>query len=116
MMNHWSTPLHYQGNLYGIFGFKEYGKAPLQCIDLQTGTIKWSKEGFGPGNLIRVGSTLVVLSDKGEIVTLDANPAKYTELERRKVLDGKCWSTPTLSNQYLLVRSTKEAAALMLKD
>ena len=28
LMNHWSTPLYYQGNLYGIFGFKEYGKAP----------------------------------------------------------------------------------------
>jgi outer membrane protein assembly factor BamB len=116
LMNHWSTPLFYEGHLYGIFGFKEYGKAPLQCIDIKTGEIIWSKEGFGPGNLIRSGEKLIVLSDDGQLVIVSATPLKYLELERRKLLTGKCWSTPILGDNYLLARSTKEAALLPLSD
>jgi outer membrane protein assembly factor BamB len=116
LMNHWSTPLFYEGHLYGIFGFKEYGKAPLQCIDIKTGEITWSKEGFGPGNLIRSGEKLIVLSDDGQLVIVSATPQKYLEFERRKLLTGKCWSTPILGDNYLLARSTKEAALLPLLD
>jgi outer membrane protein assembly factor BamB len=112
LMNHWSTPLYYEGNLYGIFGFKEYGKAPLQCVDLNTGEIHWSQNGFGPGNLIRSGDTLWVLSDDGQLVAVSANPTRYKELGRSKIISGKCWTTPTMSKNILLARSTKEAAAL----
>ena len=115
LMNHWSTPLYYEGNLYGIFGFKEYGKAPLQCVDLKTGEIRWSQKGFGPGNLIRSGDTLWVLSDDGQIVAVSANSNRYTEFGRSKILTGKCWTTPTISKNILLARSTKEATALYFK-
>ena len=47
LMNHWSTPLEHDGHLYGIYEFKKYGKAPLQCVELATGEIKWSERGFG---------------------------------------------------------------------
>jgi outer membrane protein assembly factor BamB len=116
LMNHWSTPLHFDGKLYGIFGFKEYGKAPLQCIDLMTGKILWSKEGFGPGNLIRCGKKLLVLSDDGHLVTVHASPKQYSEISRDKLLTGKCWSTPILSSPYLLARSTKEAVAIRIRN
>ena len=54
LMNHWSTPVVHDGHLYGIFEFKKYGRAPLQCVELSTGEIKWSHSGFGPGNCILV--------------------------------------------------------------
>ena len=73
------------------------------------------KKGFGPGNLIRSGETLWVLSDDGQIVAVSATP-RYNELGRSKILSGKCWTTPTMSENVLLVRSTKEAAALLLKS
>ena len=115
MMVHWSTPLYYKGHLYGIFGFKEYGKAPLQCVDLLTGKIRWSQKGFGPGNLIRTGNTLLVLSDDGELIITEANTEKYIEHKRRKILSGKCWSTPILIDKLILARSTKEAIALPIR-
>ena len=102
LMNHWSTPLFYDGNLYGIFGFKEYGKAPLQCVDIKTGKIRWSQKGFGPGNLIRSGNTLWVLSDDGQIVAVSANPLDYHEIGRTELLEGKCWTTPIISKNILL--------------
>ena len=49
MFNHLGTPIYHEGHLYGMFSFKKYGNGPLQCIELKTGTIKWSEDGFGPG-------------------------------------------------------------------
>ena len=74
LINHWSTPVVHDGHLYGIFEFKKYGKAPLQCVELATGEIKWAERGFGPGNCILVGDKLVVLSDTGEVVIAAASP------------------------------------------
>ena len=115
LMNHWSTPIVHDGHLYGIFEFKKYGRAPLQCVELATGEIKWAERGFGPGNCILVGEKLVVLSDAGEVAIAKASPDKYTELARTKVIAGKCWSTPAFSNGRIYVRSTTEAACIEVK-
>jgi outer membrane protein assembly factor BamB len=114
LMNHWSTPIVHDGHLYGIFEFKKYGKAPLQCVDLDTGEIKWAERGFGPGNCILVNDKLVVLSDAGELVIAAAKPDAYKEFGRAKILSGKCWSTPAYSNGRIYVRSTEEAACVQI--
>lgn len=115
LMNHWSTPIVRDGYLYGLFEFKKYGTAPLQCVELTTGEIKWSERGFGPGNCILVGDKLVVLSDAGEVVIAEASPSNYNELGRTKAVKGKCWSTPAYSNGKIFVRSTEEAACIVVE-
>ena len=110
--NHWSTPLYYEGHLYGMFSFKDYGKGPLKCVELATGKVKWEQPGFGAGNVIRAGRHLIALSDKGEVVLVEANANGYKELARADVLDGKCWSTPAISDGHIYARSTKEAVCL----
>lgn len=110
--NHWSTPVLKDGHLYGMFQFKEYGSGPMKCVELATGKIKWSKPGFGPGNVILAGGNVLALSDAGELVLVEPSPAGYKELSRAKVITGKCWSTPVVSNGRVYVRSTKEAACL----
>lgn len=114
-MNHWSTPVCKDGYLYGMFSFKDYGKGPLCCVDIRTGEEKWSKEGYGAGNVILAGGQIVALSDRGELVLVEAQPSAYKELARADVLEGKCWSTPTLSGGRLYARSTKEAIAFDLR-
>lgn len=108
--NHWSTPVLKDGHLYGMFQFKEYGTGALKCVELATGKVKWSKPGFGPGNVILLGGQVLALSDAGELVVVDAMPSAYKEVSRAKVVSGKCWSTPVVSNGRVYVRSTKEAA------
>ena len=112
MFNHLSTPIYHDGHLYGMFSFKKYGNGPLQCIELKTGKIKWSYDGYGPGNVILSGDNLIALADNGELSVVKATPRKYQELARRKILSGKCWSTPILSNGLVLARSTEEAVCI----
>ncbi len=114
LINHWSTPVVKDGHLYGMFSFKEYGTGPLKCIELASGEERWSQDGFGPGNVILVGDTLVALSDAGALVLADAKPDAYHELARADVLDGKCWSMPAFSDGALYLRSTKEGVRLDL--
>jgi outer membrane protein assembly factor BamB len=110
--NHWSTPVHYKGHLYGMFSFKKYGNGPMKCVEVATGKVKWEQAGFGAGQVILAGDTVVALSDKGEIVQVVPTPDSYKEISRVKVVEGKCWSTPTLANGRLYVRSTKQAVCL----
>jgi len=108
-MNHWSTPVEKDGYLYGMFGFKEYGSCPLACLDVKTGEMKWSQEGYGPGNVILVNGQLLALSDQGELVVVTATPDAYKEIARADLLEGKCWSTPALADGKVYIRSTQEA-------
>ncbi len=110
MCNHWSTPVPLDGYLYGLFGFKQYQTAPLKCVELATGKEVWSEPGFGPGNLILVDGHLLVLGDQGQLVLVAPSPSGYKELARAKVLDGKCWSTPVVSNGRIYARSVQEGA------
>ena len=114
LQNHWSTPVAKDGHVYGMFGFKDYGEAPLKCVDARTGEEKWSAPGFGPGNCILVGDTLVALGDAGELVLIAATPIEYRELFRADVLDGKCWSSPAFSDGHVYLRSTVEGARFQL--
>jgi outer membrane protein assembly factor BamB len=110
--NHWSTPVYFKGHLYGMFSFKEYSTGPMKCVELATGKVKWSQPGFGAGQVILAGDAVLALTDNGELVTVETNPNQYKEISRAKVVSGKCWSSPTVANGRIYVRSTKEGACL----
>lgn len=113
--NHWSTPVVKDGYLYGMFSFKEYGKGPLACVDIKTGKDVWKEPGFGPGQVILSGDKVIALSDKGELVVVEANPEKYVELKRQQVVAGKVWSYPVLAYDHLFARSTQEGVCLEIQ-
>lgn len=110
--SHWSTPVVLNGCLYGIFGQAKFATAPLECVDLNTGEVKWRKAGFGPGRVNLVDGKLLVLSDAGDLVLANAAPGAYTELARAHVLNGKCWNSVAISNGHIYARSTKEGVDL----
>jgi outer membrane protein assembly factor BamB len=115
LANHWSTPVAMGGHMYGMFQFKDYGKGPVKCVEIATGKVIWEQAGFGPGNVILTGGKVVALTDAGELVVIDPNPTAYKELARAKVIGGKCWSTPAISNGKMYLRSTTEAVCLQVK-
>ncbi|MDQ6630798.1 MAG: PQQ-like beta-propeller repeat protein [Verrucomicrobiota bacterium] len=113
-VNHWTTPVCKDGFLYGLFGFKEFGRAPLQCIEISTGKQIWSQPGFGTGGgTILVGDeNILVQGDKGPIVLVEANSTAYKELARGQPLGGKCWTMAVVSNGKIFARNTKEGVCL----
>ncbi len=116
LANHWSTPVHKDGYLYGMFQYKEYGTGPVKCVDIKTGEEKWSKPGFGPGNVILVDNQVIALADDGQLVLIEPDPASYKEKSRFQAVTGKCWSTPAFADGRIFVRSTKEGAAYDLSS
>ena len=110
--NHWTTPVCADGYLYGIFDQAKFGTAPLKCVEIATGAVKWSKPGFGPGGCTLVDGHVLVLSDAGDLVLVKATPEAYTEVTRSHVLAGKCWNYASVSNGRIYARSTKEGVCL----
>jgi outer membrane protein assembly factor BamB len=110
--SHWSTPVALNGFIYGIFGQAKFGSAPLECVDLATGEVKWQRAGFGPGGVNLVDGKLLVLSDAGDLVLVKAAADAYTEMARAHILSGKCWNSVAISNGHIYARSTKEGVAL----
>ncbi len=112
LMNFWSTPVYHRGHLYGLYG-QDYGvSAPLKCVELATGTEKWSRPGFGAGQVLLVDGTLLLLSADGKLILAEPNPTAYIELARYQALSGKCWNGPAISEGRLYARSTKEGVCL----
>jgi hypothetical protein len=60
--------------------------------------------------LLLASGHLVVLTESGNLVLVEAAPERHNELARFSALDGKTWNHPAISNGLLLVRNTTEMA------
>jgi hypothetical protein len=119
-MNHWSTPVYYNGYFYGIYG-QDFSTS-LRCIQLATGSEMWRQGGFYPGAVLFTTGVILALNEDGSLVLVQPDPGGYSELVRYQALDGsqssipglpvKCWNAPSISNQRIYVRSTTEAVCL----
>ncbi len=118
--NHWATPVHHEGYLYGPFGYGNTLEDPnayigyLKCVDLKTGTIQWTQTGVKNGAVLMAGTNLLALTQDGVVVLIQPDPAAYRELGRFKAVKGICWNVPALSDGRLYVRSTSQAACFDL--
>jgi outer membrane protein assembly factor BamB len=116
-INQWTTPVCKDGYLYGIFGFKELGTAPLKCIEIATGKELWSQPGFGSGGAtILADNHMLVQGDQGTLVLVEATPKAYKEVARAQVLGGKCWTMPVISNRRIYARNTKSGICLDVSE
>jgi outer membrane protein assembly factor BamB len=98
------------GHAYGI------DEGILTCIKLESGNRAWKGIRCGYGQLILAGDTLVILSEKGEVIFVKADPAEATELGRIKAIDGKTWNHPVIANGLLFVRNASAAACFKLAE
>ena len=109
----WMSPVCFQGYIYTLSGQNSsFLTAPLNCIELATGNLKWSTNNFGMGGLILVGTNLLVVTENGQLVVVQATPDAYHELARYQAFQfspsarGKCWNSPAFSNGRIYARST----------
>ena len=104
-----ASTIHNDGFIYGIHGQAgtRSNFSTIFCLNAGTGKIFWEHKGYGLSSIILVGKTLVVLSEKGELALIEANPTKFTEHANFQVLSGKDnWIPPTYANGRLYCRSS----------
>lgn len=111
---HWTTAVSHDGYLYGIYGHRDFAKNSFKCVDIRTGKVQWEKPGFGPSQVIMAGGRLVATTDYGDLVLIEPNPSAFRELARKKVIEGKVWASPAVSDGQLLLRSTTKGVCLQL--
>jgi len=99
----------HKGYIYGFEG------SSLTCIDLKDGTRKW-KEGRYGGQLLLLADQdlLLLISEQGELVLVEAKAEQLTELASFKAIEGKTWNHPIIVDNILMVRNTSEMAAFSL--
>jgi len=104
LSSHYSNIVHARGYLYGFEGRQERG-AELRCVDLATGKVKWTREGFGCGAMILADGNLIVLNERGDLVLVKASPEGYHEQARAHVFDSlPCRAHLALANGLLYGR------------
>ena len=96
----------FDGHLYGADG-DTTSRAALKCVELNTGTEKWARPGFGTGTVILADGKLIALSAGGELSVAPATPAGFEPVARAQVLGGKCWTTPVLADGRIYCRNWK---------
>ncbi|MEA2560428.1 MAG: outer membrane protein assembly factor BamB [Acidobacteriota bacterium] len=105
MKNQFSSSVLHNGILYG------FDDSTFKAIDAATGNERWKQRGFGHGSLILAGGHLIVLSDRGKLALVEATPEEYRELGNAQVLEGKCWTSPSLADGRLYVRNEEQLIA-----
>ena len=100
----------YQGHAYG------FDASIFTSIDLATGDRNWKGGRYGKGQvlLLEKSGVLLILSEQGEAVLLEASPEAHAELARFQVLEGKTWNHPVVVGDRLYVRNDREAACYQI--
>ena len=85
------------------------GKSPtsLRCLDWKTGEIKWTEPKLGFNGLIAVGGKLLVLTETGDLVLVQASPDGYKELGSAHVIEGRAFTAPVFASGKVYARNTK---------
>jgi outer membrane protein assembly factor BamB len=109
LKSHFNDLVFHGGCCYGFDGTR------LTCIDAATGQRQWNGARYGGQVLlIRDIDTLLVLSEAGAVVLVQATPEQANQVARIQALHSKTWNHPVIARGKLLVRNAEEAVCYEL--
>lgn len=101
-----------------IYGFTKAGnKTPLQCVDMNTGELKWKKDLGLYGSLSAADGKLIIITGDGKLSIAEAFSSGLKEIASTQVLtrpdnaslktgrEWICWTQPVLAHGRIFVRS-----------
>ena len=108
---YFSDFIHYKEHAYGFDG------SLLACVNSTDGNRRWKQGRYGHGQILLVVDMgmLLVVSEAGDIVLVDADPHQHREVARFNAIEGKTWNHPVIARGRLLVRNAEEAACFELQ-
>ena len=87
----------------------------LECVDLEAGKRVWKRGRYQHGQILGVGSLLLVLTESGRVVLVEPTPEEANKvLGEFQAVEGQTWNNMALYGDLLLVRNSLEAAAWRL--
>ncbi|MBX3436216.1 MAG: PQQ-like beta-propeller repeat protein [Planctomycetaceae bacterium] len=107
LSSQYTTPVAYEGRLYGIDGRQDGPDADFKCIDPQTGDTLWSESRFGYATLLRGGDKLLVVKTNGELQLVRPSPESFQPLSRHRFTTREVRALPALADGRLFVRDTQ---------
>jgi len=111
MKNHFNSSVLVGAYLYGL------DMGTLKCLDALTGEEKWrARGGLSKGSLLYADGHLIVMGGKGNLGLVEATPEGFRSKSRVKILEGKTWTMPSLSNGVLFARDFTEMVALRVGE
>jgi outer membrane protein assembly factor BamB len=114
LSNHYATSVHRDGILYGFHGRQEYGQS-FRAVELRTGKVLWSKEGFGAGTVTLASDQLLVVHESGDLVVIPASPDRFRVIARTNLLPKTVRAHPALADGVLYLRNETTLAAFDLR-
>lgn len=115
MSNHYNTCVYHDGCLYGFDGRQEE-KASFRCLDLKTRKVMWNQDRYGCGSMVLADGQIFIVTERGELVLVEATPKEYKERARARVLDNlPVRAQIALANGRLYARDGKKLASWNVK-
>jgi outer membrane protein assembly factor BamB len=100
-----SSPVIVGGHLFGLGPARR-----LVCVEVESGRVAWSKEGYfttasevAHASFLVMADNILVCTDGGDVVLIAAEPAASRELGRARVC-GLNWCNPAYADGWLYVR------------
>jgi outer membrane protein assembly factor BamB len=103
-----SNVVLHEEHLYGL------DDGILVALDASDGSRGFKGGRYGHGQLILAGGVLLIQSESGDVVLVEAAPRAHRELGRLAALSDKTWNHPALAGRHLIVRNDREAACYEL--
>jgi len=112
----YSSAVLRNGFLYGLHGRHDFpGGTELRCVEWATGNVRWSKPGLSGANVLLAGDSLLVLTEKGELIRAEAKPDGYRELARAQILGLGTRAYPALANGRFYARDKRQLVCIELR-
>jgi outer membrane protein assembly factor BamB len=114
MRNHHASCVLREGYLYG------FDSNYLKCINMRTGDDQWhAGRAVEKGTLLCAGDYLLILTQLGKLVLVEATPTEFRKKAELQVLEadsGTTWALPSLANGRLYLRDGTQIMCLDLSD
>ena len=114
LSNHYATSVHHDGHLYGFHGRQEFGPS-FRAVELRTGVVKWSQDGFRAGSVLLAGDRLVIVREAGELLLVPASPLGFRPSARAQILTGVVRPYPAIADGFLYVRNENTLVCVDLR-
>jgi len=104
---HFSSAVYLDGYIYSSGASVGGGSGPFFCLNAKDGSVAW-KENLGVASLIAVGSRLLITTETGDLIAVEATPKAFTQIARaERIVPRLCWTAPVFAGGKIYLRSDK---------